>query len=63
MTKFPGTIEIDKKGWIEFRPVQWKWFIKNFGIKAKTLNGQRKAIKKIVIEAIKRGILEANSHK
>jgi hypothetical protein len=52
--KFPGPdLEIDENGQINFTEKQWKILLKAIGSKAKTLNGQRKAIKKLIEKAIK----------
>ena len=52
--KFPGSniLEVDNNGRILLSKAQWKWFLTFIKCKAKTVAGQRKAIKKCIQESI-----------
>lgn len=56
-------ITIDKDGVITFTDKQWAFLLKMTGSKAKTIEGQRKVIKALVVKALKAGIKEAKKEK
>ncbi len=64
----PTLFKVDDNGRITFSTKQWKWLLKATGSKAKTYPAQRRAIKKLVEDAIKLGLKrakenEANAHR